>query len=51
MDEHVPWHRLFRLGWIDFLRGLPVTVELEKVLSLKKQLLDVLVIHQGKPNT
>ncbi len=46
MDEQRPWHRLFGLSWIDFFRGLPVTVELEKDLSLKKQLLDVLLIRK-----
>jgi hypothetical protein len=35
-----------RLSWMDFFRGLPVTVEPEKDLSVKKQLLDVLVIHK-----
>ena len=46
MDEQRPWHRLFALSWTDFFRGLPVTVEAEKDLSIKKQLLDVLVIHR-----
>jgi hypothetical protein len=46
MEEQQPWHRLFGLSWIDFFRGLPVTVETEKDLSLKKQLLDILVIHK-----
>jgi hypothetical protein len=46
MDEQRPWHRLFALSWTDFFRGLPVTVEVEKDLSIKKQLLDVLVIHR-----
>jgi hypothetical protein len=31
---------------MDFFRGLPVTVEAEKDLSIKKQLLDVLVIRK-----
>ncbi len=46
MDEQRPWHRFFALSWTDFFRGLPVTVEMEKDLSLKKQLLDVLIIHK-----
>jgi hypothetical protein len=46
MDEQRPWHRLFSLSWIDFFRGQPVTVETEKDLSLKKQLLDVLLIRK-----
>jgi len=46
MDEQRPWHRLFGLSWIDFFRGQPVTVETEKDLSLKKQLLDALLIRK-----
>jgi hypothetical protein len=44
MSEPQPWHRLFGLSLVDFFRGLPVTVELEKDLSLKQQLLDVAII-------
>jgi hypothetical protein len=47
MDEQRPWHRLFALSWMDFFRGTPVTVEPEKDLSVKKQLLDVLLLHKG----
>ena len=46
MDEQRPWHRLFGLSWTDFFRGLPVTVEPEKDLSVKKQLLDILLIRK-----
>ena len=46
MEEQRPWHRLFGLSWTDFFRGLPVTVEMEKDLSLKKQLLDILLIRK-----
>src|SRR5688500_11004643 len=46
MDEQRPWHRLFGLSWMDFFRGQPVTVEIEKDLSLKKQLLDVVLIRR-----
>ena len=42
-----PWHRLFGLSLVDFFRGMPVTVELEKDLSLKQQMLDVVLIHKG----
>jgi hypothetical protein len=45
MDEQRPWHRLFGLSWMDFFHGLPVTVEMERDLSVKKQLLDVLLIR------
>jgi hypothetical protein len=27
MSEPTPWHRLFGLSWMDFFRGMPVTVE------------------------
>jgi hypothetical protein len=40
MSEPRPWHRLFGLSLVDFFRGMPVSVELEKDLSLKQQLLD-----------
>ena len=46
MDAQRPWHRLFGLSWMDFFRGLPVHVELEKDLSLKQQLLDVVLIRK-----
>jgi hypothetical protein len=46
MDEQQPWHRLFTLSWVDFFQGLPVTVESEKDMSVKKQLLDVLLIRK-----
>jgi hypothetical protein len=46
MDEQQPWHRLFGLSWTDFFRGLPVTVDIEKDLSVKKQLLDVVLIRK-----
>jgi hypothetical protein len=47
MDEQRPWHRLFALSWLDFFRGTSVTVEPEKDLSVKKQLLDVLLLRKG----
>src|SRR5947209_2183809 len=46
VEEQQPWHRLFGLTWTDFFTGQPVTVEMEKDLSLKKQLLDVLLIRK-----
>lgn len=49
MDEQRPWHRLFALLWQDFFRDLPVTVEPEKDLSVKKQLLDLLLIRKDAP--
>ncbi len=41
-----PWHRLFGLSLVDFFHGLPVDAELEKDLSLKQQLLDVVIIRR-----
>jgi hypothetical protein len=47
MSEPISWHRLFGVSLVDFFRGTPVIVELEKDLSLKQQLLDVVLIHKG----
>src|SRR5262249_32643492 len=44
--EHRDWHRLFGLILTDFFTGSPFRVELEKDLSLKKQLLDVVVLRR-----
>src|SRR5437868_1818787 len=46
MSEPTSWHRLFGLSLVDFFRGMPVSVELEKDLSLKQQLLDVVLIRK-----
>src|SRR5438876_2788347 len=40
------WHRLFGLLLTDFFTGSPFVVELEKDLSLKKQLLDVVILRK-----
>lgn len=44
------WHRLFGLLLSDFFTGSPFVVEIEKDLSAKKQLLDVVVLrkHEGR---
>jgi hypothetical protein len=42
-DEVWPWHRLLGLSWLDFFWGTAVTVETEKDLSEKQQLLDILI--------
>src|ERR1700693_3452217 len=42
------WHRLFGLLLADFFAGSPFQVELEKDLSLKKQLLDVVILRKGE---
>ena len=50
MNEQRPWHRLFGLFWLDFFRGTPVQVEMEKDLSLRQQRLDLVIIRtQGGP--
>src|SRR5438477_6428829 len=41
------WHRLFGLVLTDFFSGSPFVVELEKDLSLKKQLLDVIILRKS----
>jgi hypothetical protein len=41
------WHRLFGLVPIDYFTGTPFLVEIEKDLSLKKQLLDVVILRKG----
>jgi len=40
------WHRLFGLLLTDFFAGSPFDVELEKDLSLKKQILDVAILRK-----
>ena len=42
----IDWHRLFGLALIDFFTGSPFGVEVEKDLSLKQQLLDVVIIRK-----
>jgi hypothetical protein len=42
------WHRLFGLLLTDFFTGSPFIVELEKDLSLRKQLLDDVVVRRGR---
>src|SRR5258708_7245467 len=46
MSDPRPWHQPFGLSLVDFFRGLPVSVELEKDLSLKQQLLDVVFVRK-----
>jgi hypothetical protein len=42
----IPWHRLFGLTLTDFFLNSAYEVELEKDLSLKQQLLDVVIIEK-----
>src|SRR5438093_12666208 len=43
----IDWHRLFGLVLSDLFAGSPWIVELEKDLSAKRQLLDVVVVRRG----
>ncbi|MBI4750115.1 MAG: hypothetical protein HY774_16640, partial [Acidobacteria bacterium] len=43
----INWHRLFGIALMDFFRGSPYEVELEKDLSVKRQLLDIVIIRRG----
>jgi hypothetical protein len=48
--EQRPWHHLFGLSWSDFFRGTGVSVEPEKDLSHKQQLLDLVIVRpEGSP--
>jgi hypothetical protein len=42
----IDWHRLFGLTLYDFFTGSPYVVELEKDLSMKRQLLDVVILRR-----
>ena len=44
--KRIDWHRLFGLTLTDFFTYSPFMVELEKDLSLKRQLLDVVIIRK-----
>ena len=41
----IPWHRLFGLTLTDYFHGTSYNVEIEKNLSMRKQLLDVVVLE------
>jgi hypothetical protein len=43
--EQQYWHRLFGIALMDFFSNSPFRVELEKDLSLSKQLLDVVILR------
>ncbi len=47
----IPWHRLFGLTLTDYFMNTSYEVELEKDLSLKQQLLDVVIIEKKGSNT
>jgi hypothetical protein len=48
MSDPRPLHRLFGLSWTDFFQDTTVTVEAEIDLSLKQQLLDLVLIRKGR---
>ncbi len=43
-EDLLQWHRWFGLGLTDLLVGRPYTVDMERDLSVKKQLLDVVIV-------
>lgn len=45
--SNLRWHRLFGVALADFFSDLPFIVELEKDLSLRQQLLDVVVVRKA----
>ncbi len=44
----IPWHRLFGLTLTDYFHDTAYKVEIEKDLSLKQQLLDVVILERKK---
>lgn len=47
MSRPTPFHRLFGYAWMDLLDGTDVTVETELDLSIRMQLLDVVIVRTG----
>jgi hypothetical protein len=47
-EELREWHRLFGLLLMDFFSGSPFKVEVERDLSVQKQLLDVTIVRRGR---
>ena len=48
MAERLDWHRIFGLMLTDYFKGSGYTVEMEMDLSLKRQMLDVVVVQRGE---
>lgn len=46
MSDPRPLHRLFELSWTDFVQDTLITMEAEMDLSLKQQLLDLVLIRK-----
>jgi hypothetical protein len=49
-QQKTDWHRLLGLIFTDFFTGSAWSVELEKNLSMKKQLLDIIILRQDGGN-
>ncbi|MDU9051106.1 MAG: hypothetical protein Q3M30_19870 [Candidatus Electrothrix sp. Rat3] len=49
-QQKTDWHRLLGLIFTDFFTGSAWSVELEKDLSMKKQLLDIIILRQDGGN-
>jgi hypothetical protein len=47
MNQPTPFHRLFGYSWIDFFDGTDIEVETELDLSIKKQLIDLIIVRKG----
>jgi hypothetical protein len=47
MSQPTPFHRLFGYSWIDFFDGTDIEVETELDLSIKKQLIDLIIVRKG----
>src|SRR5580704_5276027 len=47
MSQPTPFHRIFGLTWIDFFEGTDIEVETELDLSIKKQLIDLVIVRKG----
>ena len=44
----IPWHRLFAIGLTDLLAGTAWEVVMELDLSVKQQMLDIVVVRRGE---
>src|SRR5262245_33100815 len=47
MSEQRPWHRLFKLSWTAFCEGSALGVSPAVDLSVKQQLVDLVLARQG----
>ncbi len=49
--QKIDWHRLLGLIFTDFFTGSAWNVELEKDLSVRRQLLDIIILGQNEGKT